>query len=141
MGTILSNTMISFLKPLQNKKGQKNLGYPTKKQSFYKEKRLLFCRVPQIFWPFLFWSGFSVSYRTVSFKNRMRVWSKIIRPFICSLNKDRIFYSAFSPKKGPGRRSRWICYFIFETLVFLHLLGWSKRVFRRLEQAILTGNR
>ena len=39
-------------------------------------------------------------------KNRMRVWSKIIHPFICSLNKDRIFYSAFSPKKGPGSRSR-----------------------------------
>ena len=47
------------LKPLQNKKGQNNLGYQTKKQSFYKEKRLLFGQVPQIFWPFLFCSGFS----------------------------------------------------------------------------------
>ena len=28
----------SILKPLQNKKGRKNLGYPRKKQSFYKEK-------------------------------------------------------------------------------------------------------
>jgi hypothetical protein len=33
----------NLLKPLQNKKGQKYLGYLTKKQSFYKEKRLLFC--------------------------------------------------------------------------------------------------
>ena len=37
------------LKSVQNKKGQKILGHPTKKQSFYKEKRLLFCWVPQIF--------------------------------------------------------------------------------------------
>ena len=47
--TLLNVEMWIPLKPLQNKKGQKNLGYPTKKQSFYKEKRLLFCRVPQIF--------------------------------------------------------------------------------------------
>ena len=30
----------SLIKPLQNKKGQKNLGYPRKKQSFYKEQDL-----------------------------------------------------------------------------------------------------
>ena len=37
------------LKPLQNKKGQKNLGYPRKKQPFYEEKDCFFSRVPQIF--------------------------------------------------------------------------------------------
>ena len=37
------------LRPLQNKKGQKNLGYPRKKQSFSLIKGLLFSRVPQIF--------------------------------------------------------------------------------------------
>ena len=30
------------LKPLQNKKDQKNLGYPRKKQSFYKDKDCFF---------------------------------------------------------------------------------------------------
>ena len=33
-----------LLKPLQNKKGQKNLGYLRKKQSFYKEKDCFFLR-------------------------------------------------------------------------------------------------
>ena len=37
------------LKPLQNKKGQKNLGYPTKKQSFYKEKDCIFVGYPNFF--------------------------------------------------------------------------------------------
>ena len=32
------------LKPLQDKKGQKNLGYPRKKQSFYKEKDCFFSK-------------------------------------------------------------------------------------------------
>ena len=36
------------LKPLQNKKAQKNLRYLAKKQSFFLRKGLLFCRVPQI---------------------------------------------------------------------------------------------
>ena len=45
--------------PLQNKKGQKNLGYPRKKQSFYKEKNCFFLGYPKFFKPFLFWSGFS----------------------------------------------------------------------------------
>ena len=48
----------SNVKPLQNKKDKKNLGYPRKKQSFYKEKDCLFLRYPTFFWPFLFWSGF-----------------------------------------------------------------------------------
>ena len=50
----LASKILSFLKPLQNKKDQKKLGYPTKKQSFYKEKRLLFCQVPQFFGPSCF---------------------------------------------------------------------------------------
>ena len=48
-----------FLKPLQNKKGQKNWGTRQKSSPFIRKKRLLFCRVPQIFWPFLFWSDFT----------------------------------------------------------------------------------
>ena len=51
--------MDKWLKPLQNKKGQKNLGYPRKKQSFYKEKDCFFLGYPKFVWPFLFWSGFS----------------------------------------------------------------------------------
>ena len=31
-------SQVKELKPLQNKKGPKNLGYPRKKQSFYNEK-------------------------------------------------------------------------------------------------------
>jgi hypothetical protein len=38
-----------LLKPIQNKKGQKNLRYPTKKAVFFLIKGLLFCRAPQIF--------------------------------------------------------------------------------------------
>ena len=47
------------LKPLQNKKGQKYLGYPRKKQSFYKEKDCFYLGHPKFFGPFLFWSGFN----------------------------------------------------------------------------------
>ena len=50
---------LSLLKPLQNKKGQKNLGYPREKQSFYKEKGCFFLGYPKFFCPFLFWSGFN----------------------------------------------------------------------------------
>ena len=50
-----SKIRINFrLKPLQNKKGQKNLGYPRKKQTFYKEKDCFFFGYPKFFWPFLF---------------------------------------------------------------------------------------
>ena len=38
-----------FLKPLQNKKGQKNYGYPTKKQSFSREKDCFFVGYPNFF--------------------------------------------------------------------------------------------
>ena len=48
------------LKPLQNKKGQKNLGYPRKKQSFYQEKDCFFLGYPKFFCPFLFWCGFRI---------------------------------------------------------------------------------
>ena len=41
-----------MLKPLQNKKGQKNLGYP-KKAVFFLIKGLFFSRVPQVFFVFL----------------------------------------------------------------------------------------
>ena len=79
-----------LLKPLQNKKGQKNLGYLTKKQSFYKEKRLLFCRVPQFFWPFLFWSGFSSVNKPLSKISKNRKWfvSFVIykQPFVCRMH-------------------------------------------------------
>ena len=47
------------IKPLQNKKGQKNLGYPRKKQSFSLEKDCFFVGYLKFFWPFLFWNGFS----------------------------------------------------------------------------------
>ena len=43
-----------FLKPVQNKKDQKNLGYPRKKQPFYEEKDCFFLGYPKFFWPFLF---------------------------------------------------------------------------------------
>ena len=46
--------IIQELKLLQNKKGQKNLGYPRKKQSFYREKDCFFLGYPKFFWPFLF---------------------------------------------------------------------------------------
>ena len=46
------------LKSLQNKKDQKNLGYPSKKQSFYKKKDCFFVGYPKSFWSFLFWSDF-----------------------------------------------------------------------------------
>ena len=39
------------LKPLQNKKGKKNFGYPKKKQSFYLEKDCFFSGTPNIFGP------------------------------------------------------------------------------------------
>ena len=42
-------TVNHVLKPLQNKKGQKNLGYPRKKPSFYKEKDGFFLGYPKFF--------------------------------------------------------------------------------------------
>ena len=43
-----------WLKPLQNKKGQKYLGYPRKKQSFYKETDCFFLGYPKFFGPSYF---------------------------------------------------------------------------------------
>ena len=43
-----------FLKSFQNKKGQKNFMYPTKKQSFFLEKDCFFVGCLKYFWPFLF---------------------------------------------------------------------------------------
>ena len=43
----------SQLKPLQNNKGQKNLGYSRKKAVFFLIKGLLFSQVPQIFFALL----------------------------------------------------------------------------------------
>ena len=46
--------VIFLLKPFQNKKGPKNLGYPKKKQSFYLEKDCFFSGTPNIFGPSYF---------------------------------------------------------------------------------------
>ena len=43
----------SSLKPFQNKKGQKHLRYPTKKQSFSLEKDCFLVGYLNFFWPFL----------------------------------------------------------------------------------------
>ena len=48
-----------LLKSLQNKKGQKNLRYPTKKLSFSKEKDCFIVGYLKLFWPFLFWNEFN----------------------------------------------------------------------------------
>ena len=48
-----------ILKPYQNKKAQRNFRYPTRKQSFSKEKDCFFVEYLKFFWPFLFWNGFS----------------------------------------------------------------------------------
>ena len=60
-----------MIKSLQNRKGQKNVGYP-KKSSLFLIKGLLFCRVPQIFldllilkWLYI-WS--SSCFNTVSYR-------------------------------------------------------------------------
>ena len=45
---------LETLKPLQNKKGQKNLRYLTKKQTFTKEKDCFFVGYLKFVWPFLF---------------------------------------------------------------------------------------
>ena len=47
------------LKPFQNNKCQKNLRYPTKKQSFSLERDCFFVGYLKFFWPFLFWNGFN----------------------------------------------------------------------------------
>ena len=47
------------LKLVQNKKDQKNMRYPTKKQSFSEEKDWFFVGNLEFFWPFLFWNDFS----------------------------------------------------------------------------------
>jgi hypothetical protein len=45
------NRVLRLVKPLQNNKGQKNLGYPRKKQFFYKEKDCFFLGTPNCFGP------------------------------------------------------------------------------------------
>ena len=88
-GSFSSN--IFKLKPLQNKKGQNNLGYPRKKQSFYKKKDCFFLGYPKFFWPFLFWSGFR--YVSSLFKEKLRksffypkyfylhtIWGTLLKP-------------------------------------------------------------
>ena len=58
------------IKPLQNKKGQKNLGYPRKKQSFYKEKDCFFSGTPKFFGP----SYFEVALEVFFFVGCMVSW-------------------------------------------------------------------
>ena len=43
-----------YTKANQNKKSQKNLGYPTKKQSFYKKKTAILSGTPIFFGPSYF---------------------------------------------------------------------------------------
>ena len=74
-GTI---TVVCKIKPLQNKKGQKNLGYPTRKQSFFFIKALLFYRVPQIFFvPSCFEVALvqKISFHEVKYKSLIQSWS------------------------------------------------------------------
>ena len=49
----LPGLALEILKPFQNKKGQTKFEVD-KKAVFSLKKGLHFCRVPQIFWPFLF---------------------------------------------------------------------------------------
>ena len=52
--TLLKIKIKIELKPFQNKKGQTNLRYPTKKQPFSLEKDCFFVGYLKFFWPFLF---------------------------------------------------------------------------------------
>ena len=47
------------LKPFQNKKGQKNLRYPTKNSHFLRKKTAFFVGHLKSIWLFLFWNGFN----------------------------------------------------------------------------------
>ena len=82
------------LKPLQNKKGQKNLGYPRKKQSFSLYKDCFFLRYPKIFWPFLFWSGFTMRRVFVCFLEESMAWQICFRNYLTfiTLNVTRCMY-------------------------------------------------
>ena len=66
------------LKPIQNKKGQKKLGYPRKKQSFYKEKDCFFSGTPNFFGYSYFEAAlveisiFSLDYVTVGLTKLMK---------------------------------------------------------------------
>ena len=71
------------IKPLQNKKGQNNLGCLRKKQSFYKEKDCFFLGYPKFFWPFLFWSSFISSKafdQNISKKPKITILSLLKNP-------------------------------------------------------------
>ena len=57
--TIVKVVIKKGLTPLQNKKSQKNLRYPTKEQSFSLEKDCFFVGYLNFFWPFLFWNSFN----------------------------------------------------------------------------------
>ena len=51
---VSQNYNFSLLKPLQNKKGQNNLGYPRKKQSFPYKRTAFFSGTPNFFGPSYF---------------------------------------------------------------------------------------
>ena len=65
------------LKPLQNKKGQKNVGYPRKKQSFYLEKDCFFLGYPTFFGP----SYFEVALPKSEFTTLMLFSSEFLKGF------------------------------------------------------------
>ena len=64
-----------FLKPLQKKKGPKNLRYPTKKE----EKNCFFVGYLKFIWPFLFWTGFRVWRRPWFSEIRLQIKRLMIR--------------------------------------------------------------
>ena len=73
--TIVKVVIKKGLTPLQNKKSQKNLRYPTKEQSFSLEKDCFFVRYLIFFWPFLFWNGFNNQNTLAKIKVVNFLWS------------------------------------------------------------------
>ena len=110
-----------FLKLLQNKKCQKNLGYPRKKQSFYKEKDCFFLEYPKFFWPFLFWSGFT----WYSTDNCLGLHITYLNDIFCF--KESIFQ--WQIKLISYRSEFWLLRrksaVIFSKLIFFKILWWS----------------
>ena len=88
-------------KPSQNKKSQKNLKYPTKKQSFFLEKDCFF-------WPFLIWSGFSkyvlVTFQFLPTKFLSRRWRFWIYLSIRFISRRSFIEEDFSFKKSVHLR-------------------------------------
>ena len=105
-----------FLKPLQNKKGQKNLGYPWKKQSFFYKRTAFFSGTPKFFGPSYFEAALVVAGWAQSHPER-HAYARSV----CPLTHLHNFWCNKNQTKGSSKTLLClVCFLLHKTLLATH---------------------